>query len=421
VVLFSLILTIGLIVDDAIVVSEYADRLMLEGTPVNQAFVIAARRMAWPVITSTIVKIVVFLPLLFWPGVVGQFMKYLPVTTIAILTNSLLFALFFQPALGPAFGRSGKIDAKHFADIKASEDGDLSQISGFTGAYLKYLGLVLQKPRTFVFGIIAMLFAVYIFFFIFGTGVEFFPKIEPDNARMIIKSPGNLSLAERDDIMRQVEERIINMNKEVSVFYAKAGNFSSDTSIPQDTIASIFIEFTDWKHRRKAKHILNDIKEQIKNISGVQVEIIENKPGPPPEKPIQINVHSHYASLLPVTADAIKAAMAQIGGFKQIEDSRPSQAIEWQVIVDREKAAQFGIDIGAIGNTIQLITNGLKISSYRPEDASDEVDIMLRFPHEYRNIKMLKDVNIVTFDGKIVPLTDITLKFTKIIAVHPAY
>jgi len=406
VVLFSLILTIGLIVDDAIVVSEYADRLILEGTPLDSAFIVSAKRMIWPIFTSTIVKIVVFLPLLFWPGIVGQFMKYLPITTIAILTNSLLFALFFQPALGPAFGKASKVNKKDLADIKASEEGNLKHVSGFTGQYLKCLKKVLENPRAFVSVIIATLVAVYIFFFMLGTGVEFFPKIEPDNARLIIKSPGNLSLAERDEIMHQVEEKITPFSKEVSVFYAKAGNFTTDTSVPKDTIASIFVEFTDWKHRRKAKYILHDIKEQVKSISGVEVEIIENNPGPPPEKPIQININSHDSALLPVTADAIRAAMNRIGGFRQVEDSRPSKAIEWQVIVDREKAAQFGIDIGTIGNTIQLITTGLKISSYRPEDATDEVDIMLRFPPEYRNIKMLQNVNVVTFDGKAVPISN---------------
>ncbi|MDF3047118.1 MAG: MdtC-lke transporter [Candidatus Midichloriaceae bacterium] len=106
VVLFSLILTVGMIVDDAIVVSEYADRIMGEGVPVEKAFIISAQRMMWPIVTSTLVKVVVFLPLLFWPGVIGQFMRYMPITAIAILSSSLLFALFFQPALGPFFGKS---------------------------------------------------------------------------------------------------------------------------------------------------------------------------------------------------------------------------------------------------------------------------------------------------------------------------
>ena len=97
VVLFSLILTVGMIVDDAIVVSEYADRKVIDGMDIKKAFVHSAHRMFWPIVTSTLVKIVVFLPLLFWPGVIGQFMKYMPITVTIILSNSLLFALFFQP------------------------------------------------------------------------------------------------------------------------------------------------------------------------------------------------------------------------------------------------------------------------------------------------------------------------------------
>lgn len=406
VVLFSLILTVGMIVDDAIVVSEYADRLMINGTHPSRAFIESAKRMIWPIVTSTLVKIVVFMPLLVWPGTVGQFMKYMPITVIAILTNSLIFALFFQPVLGPLI--SGKVDLNSEElkeSFRAADSGHLENVKGFTRIYLDLLERVLNAPKKFVISIFGILMAVYIFFFAFGTGVEFFPKIEPDNARITLISPGNLSLDERDSISKEIESIIFELRDEIKIFYAKPGKFN-DSQIPEDTIGTIFIEFIDWHARRKASEILADIKERIKGVQGVKVEFTENRAGPPPEKPIQINITARNYDVLPDIADTIKAGMQKIGGFVSVEDSRPSKGIEWQLIVNREKAAQFGVDIGTIGNTVRMVTNGMKISTYRPDDVDDEVDILLKFPEEYRSISTLENINIVTQLGTLVPISN---------------
>lgn len=406
VVLFSLILTVGMIVDDAIVVSEYADRLMINGTPSNRAFIDSAKRMIWPITTSTLVKIVVFMPLLVWPGVVGQFMKYMPITVIAILTNSLLFALFIQPVLGPII--SGKVDLSSkelIESFRAADHGDLKDVKGFTKIYLDLLNRVLEKPKTFVLSIFGMLMGVYIFFIAFGTGVEFFPKIEPDNANITVISPGNLSLSERDGILKEVESKILDLNKEIKIFYAKPGKFN-DAQIPEDTIGTIFIEFIDWQYRRRASEIIAELKDRLKDVKGVKVEFTENRAGPPPEKPIQVNVTSRNGELMNDAADKIVGYMKKIGGLISIEDSRPSKNIEWQLVVDREKAAQFGVDINTIGNTVRMVTNGMKISTYRPEDVDDEVDILLKFPDQYKSISTLDNINIVTSFGTLVPISN---------------
>lgn len=410
VVLFSLILTVGMIVDDAIVVSEYADRLMINGTPPNRAFIDSAKRMIWPITTATLVKIVVFMPLLVWPGVVGQFMKYMPITVIAILTNSLLFALFIQPVLGPII--SGKVDLSSkelIESFRAADKGDLKDVKGFTRIYLDLLNKVLERPKAFVISIFGILMGVYIFFIAFGTGVEFFPKIEPENANITVISPGNLSLAERDNILKEVESKILDLNKEIKIFYSKPGKFN-DAQIPEDTIGTIFIEFIDWQHRRKATEIINDLKERLKDLKGVKVEFTENRAGPPPEKPIQVNITSRNWELMNDTADKIIAYMKKSGDLISIEDSRPSKNLEWQLVVDREKAAQFGVDIGTIGNSVRMVTNGMKISTYRPDDVDDEVDILLKFPDQYRSISTLDNINIVTSFGTLVPISNFVEK-----------
>ncbi len=410
VVLFSLILTVGMIVDDAIVVSEYADRIMMEGVPVNKAFVLSAKRMMWPIVTSTLVKIVVFLPLLFWPGVVGQFMRYMPITVVAILTSSLLFALFIQPTLGPLFGVPEHAKPRKDWDPKSIDRVDLQSLDKITDIYYQLLKTVLNHPRGFVYSIIGVLVGVYSFFVIFGTGVEFFPKTEPESASISIVSPGNLSLEERSNIMREVENRVLDMNKEIKVFYTKAGNFENENNLPEGTIGTMFIEYVDWDKRRKSKVILEDIRHRLADISGIVLQLTENQGGPPPEKPINFDITARDFSKANEVANSILEYMKKDPEFDQVEDSRSKSAIEWHLVPDREKAARYGISIMDIGYTIKLISNGLLLTSYRPDDADNEVDILLRFPEEYRTIKNLDRVNVISSDGRSVPMSNFMTK-----------
>ncbi|MEC7944183.1 MAG: efflux RND transporter permease subunit, partial [Pseudomonadota bacterium] len=151
VVLFALILSVGLLVDGAIVVTEYADRKMVEGTPPTKAYSEAARRMSWPIIASAATTLAAFFPLLFWPGVVGEFMKFLPITLMAVLLASLAMALIFVPTIGAQIGRPGAFDEKFVRQMSAMESGNFSDISGISGIYVKLLGRVLDHPRKTAF------------------------------------------------------------------------------------------------------------------------------------------------------------------------------------------------------------------------------------------------------------------------------
>lgn len=408
VVLFSLILTVGMIVDDAIVVSEFADRKMIEGMPPTRAFLVAADRMMWPIITATLVKIMVFLPLLFWPGVIGQFMKYMPITVIAILSNSLLFALFFQPALGPLFGHSKSVTPEEAKAMEASESGRLEDLRGISKKYATLLIKVLEKPKTFTFSILGILCAVYVIFGVFGPGKEFFPKVEPNIARLVVQSPGNYSMPQKQTVMKEVEKRLQSLIGEVEVFYARAGTFIGEQNVPDDAIVVVQVEFDDWKTRRKASTIIADIEERLKGLPGVTFQIQVERAGPPSLKPIAFNISSRDYEKIAPFVDKVKAAMEKMGGFKNIEDSRSSNGLEARVITDRVMAARHLIDVGSIGNVVQLVSNGFQISSYRPPDTKEEVDILLRFPEEYRNLQMLQDLKMVTREGNVVPLSSFT-------------
>src|SRR5436305_1742882 len=177
VVLFSLILAVGMLVDDAIIVSEFAERRMAEGMPPSEAYSLAAKRMSGPVIAATMTRIAAFSPLLFWPGVVGQFMKYLPITLIATLSASLAVALFFTPTLGALLGRAAPV-----AHAERAKD---------TGPYMRTVRLALRHPGTTLALAVFLLFVVQTAYGKLGRGVEFFPSVEPDFGQVIVHAGGN--------------------------------------------------------------------------------------------------------------------------------------------------------------------------------------------------------------------------------------
>lgn len=197
VVLFSLILATGMLVDGAIIVVEYADRKMAEGVDRRQAYRLAALRMAWPVIASTATTVAAFLPMVFWTGIVGEFMKYLPITLTITLVASLLMALVFVPSLGALFGRPGEADPDTLKALSISETGDLTALAGWTGRYTRLLSAALDHAGWVVAGGFAVLAASWAAYGAFGRGVEFFPDIEPKQAVVYVHARGNMAVAER--------------------------------------------------------------------------------------------------------------------------------------------------------------------------------------------------------------------------------
>ncbi|MEZ5672030.1 MAG: efflux RND transporter permease subunit [Thiotrichaceae bacterium] len=203
VVLFSLILASGMLVDGAVIVTEFADRKMIEGMSKQEAYLLAAKRMALPIIGSTLTTLAVFMPLLYWPGVLGQFMKYLPITVIATLTASIIMALIFIPTLGALFGKSSPID------LPNHDTAPLENIHGITGFYVRFLAKVLHYPVLVLFLAISLLVGVNLIYAEYGKGVEFFPKVEPNNALLHVRTRGDLSVYERQKLVNQVEQQIL--------------------------------------------------------------------------------------------------------------------------------------------------------------------------------------------------------------------
>jgi len=394
VVLFSLILVAGMLVDGAIVVSELADRNLGDGQPVREAWVNAASRMAWPVIASTATTLSVFVPLLFWPGVVGEFMKFLPMTVLICLIASLFMALVFLPVMG---GISG--------GRRSRQQNEEGRAMGF---YRKILAILLGRPGLTLLGALVLIVLIYATYGRFNHGVEFFPSVEPDSVQVQVRARGDLSVWERDAIVQEVEQRLQNM-PEVKALYARS-MLSSDDQMAPDVIGVLQFQFDDWFTRRSASEILDDFARRTGDIPGVQLEFREQEDGPAQGKPVELLVSSNDSSELDAYVDQVADKMREMGGFVDIEDDRSLPGIEWRLKVDREAAARFGTDVLSVGSAVRLVTNGLVLATYRPEDVRDEVDIAVRLPNNWRELDQLERQTINTSRGQVPLAQFVTLE-----------
>ncbi|SHM02291.1 efflux RND transporter permease subunit [Vreelandella subglaciescola] len=395
VVLFALILVAGMLVDGAIVVSELADRHLREGMAPREAWLAAATRMSWPVIASTATTLVVFMPLLFWPGVVGQFMKYLPATVILCLLASLAMALVFLPTLGSLFTRQ---NVSHRSPDGHRTAGNTT----FGRGYRRVLTRLLSHPGWVVLIAVLLMGVSYSGYARFNHGVEFFPSVEPDSAQLLVRARGDFSAQETDAIVQRVEQRLGGMN-EVEALYARSFATPNE-QMGNDVIGVLQFQFTDWYKRRPAQAILDDMARRTASLPGIVIESQEQEKGPSSGKPIVLEISATDPQQASAAVDQLKATMRELGGFIDVEDDRSLPGVEWRIKVDREAAARLGADVTTVGSAVQLLTNGLKVAEYRPPTANDEVDIRVRLPKGWRSLNQLERLTINTPRGQV-PIT----------------
>ncbi len=400
VVLFSLILVVGMLVDGAIVTVELADRYLYEGDSPKQAYARAAKRMAWPIIASTATTLCVFFPLLFWTGVVGEFMKFLPITVIFTLAASLFMALIFIPVMGGQIGKRRAQTAAAKAQLYAAERGDPRQMTGFMGGYVRVLEWSILRPWTTLgFAVIALVgsFAAYASL---GSGLTFFPEVEPEYAQVTVRAKDNFSVFEQDALVRQVETRLTDYDEIASV-YARSGGSGQGG----DTIGAIQLELAEWDTRRPVSLIAEDIRADMAEIPGIEVLVETDAGGPGGGKPINLEVLGRQPAEQELAVQMILAEMERIGGFIDVVDSRPNSGVEWQIAVDRSEAARSGADVALLGQAVQLLTRGITVADYRPEGSDDEVDIVVRFPAVDRTLAELESLRVPTNAG-LVPISN---------------
>ncbi|MCF7486558.1 efflux RND transporter permease subunit [Vibrio sp. A2-1] len=404
VVLFSLIMAVGMLVDGAIVVTEFADRRMQEGEGRKAAYRDAAKRMAWPITASTATTLAAFAPLLFWPDVTGEFMKFLPLTLIATLTASLIMALLFVPVLGGLIGKPQYVSPKSQARMVALHNGDFSQATGLTKAYYHTLSIAIKHPFKILFSAILLAVAVGFTYSKAGLGAEFFPEVDPPFFNVKVRSHGDLSIQEKDVIMRDIEQMMLN-HDEFDTVYTRTGG--------DDQIGLISITPVDWQYRRSVKAIIEELKVHTDQFAGVEIEYKFPDAGPPVENDLVIELSARTAEQLNQAAKIVRNWADGNQALTNISDTASKDGIDWKVDIRRDDAARFSADATLVGNTVQFVTNGLKIGDYLPDDSSEEVDILVRYPSDKRDIGRFDQLRVKTPAG-LVPITN----FAQIVPDH---
>jgi multidrug efflux pump len=397
VVLFSLILSVGMLVDGAIIVIEYADRKMAEGLHRFEAYKLAAFKMAGPVISSLATHIVVFLPLLFWPGIVGKFMKFLPLTLICTLGMSLFVGLILIPVLGSYFV---KLDAKDSHKIKALaevETGPVEAFKGSSGWYVRFLKPLLESPKKTLLAVTVLVVGVFGLYSHIGKGIEFFPAIEPDQASYLVRLTGNLSTEAKYALVTEVESKILHAPEFKSVYTTAGAVNQQDPEI----IGRITVELIDWTERDKATLVLERYLKDMQVFPGLKVELEKQNKGPSQGKDIQIEITSHTLDLIESELIRLRSFMDTLPGLRDVDDTRPLPGIEWAVQIDRVEATKAGTNLMEISNMIQMIGDGVKVTTYQPSESKKAVDVMLRFPEQYRDLKSLQGLRLPTKDGPL--------------------
>ncbi len=404
-VMFGMLLALGMLIDGAIVVTEYADRRMIEGAHRRDAYADAAKRMFWPVVASIATTLAAFLPLMFWPGMVGKFMRYLPVTVFTVLAGSLLYALVFGPAIGAVFGKAEKNQDEFKRNLDIMENGDPTTLGGLTGFYAKVLRWCSLHAFVTLGLTVGILWASFVAYGNYGKGVIFFSNSEPQFGMVRVKARGNMSATEINELVSEVEEIVVNVDgvKDINLWTMVPGGPSRGSS---DRIGMMFIELLPETQRSiTGTEIFETIRERAKGLSGFSIEVEEMQQGPHSGKPIEVQFSSYSRELLEPAVARVAEYMATVEGLRDIDDTRSLPGLEWKLTVDRAQAALYGADVTAVGLAVQLITNGVKIGEYRPDKSDDAVDIRVRYPEKDRGIHALDQLKILTPQG-LIPISN---------------
>lgn len=415
IVLFTLILVLGIIVDDAIVVIEniYRHQEKLDYNP-HDAAIDGPREVIFPVTIATLTIIASFFPLLFFPGIVGDFMKYLPITLIVCLLSSLFVAMVISPVQASIFinykKEKEKSRRKKFRPVaRFLEFFDAK----FFGTSLFIYEKVVRKSMKFRKTSVAIMFVILVIvFMLYGAlnyGVEFFPTVDPQLANINVTTPVGTNIEETNNLTKKIESRIPkDKNIESIVVNVGSSNNPLDFSgegIPNKSVVTInFLEKT--LRQRSSFESIEDIRKAIADIPGGVIEVEKQQEGPPVGPPVNIEISGDDFVKLGDYANQVKRIIQDVPGLTDLKDDFDETKPEIQVIVDREKAALYGLSTVSIGMTVRTAINGATASKYRVGE--DEYDVTVRLNKVERNdVETIQNLYFTNKDGKNIPISSV--------------
>jgi len=401
VVLFSLILCLGMLVDNAIVLVENTYRHMQEGKGRLQAALEGAREIAWPITTATLTTVAAFFPLLFWPELMGEFFSYLPKTVIVALLASLFVALVINPTLC-----SLAMSVKSSRVAAATE----RRRHPILRAYARLLEAALDHRLLTLLAAFGFVILVIFLHIRFGRGIEFFPATDPDRASIDLRTAVGTRLEVTDAISRRIEKRLrkySDIEHIVASVGSQAGGRLFGSTASGSHLGRIQIEFREPELRKEhSKVVVGKIRSEIQDIIGAEVDVEEEKMGPPVGAPIAIEVSGSDFEVLAELTTEVKRRMRYVPGVVDVRDDYEETRPEMCLTVERNRAALLGLNTSLIANFVKTAVQGAKVGTYR--EGNDEYDIVLRLPEHLRSdIRDVLRLYVPGLSGRQVPLSSL--------------
>jgi multidrug efflux pump len=397
IVLFSLMLGLGMLVDSAIVIVENIYRHMELGRSRMEAAIIGTREVAWPVIASTLTNIAAFVPLAFWPGIMGDFMKYLPITVMIVLGSSLFVALVFNPTFCSVFAGSAP-------PRKAHEHW-------FIRGYRRIQSMGLGHPVITLFLAVCLLIGLAVLYAKAGKGTEFFPQGDPERAFISVRAPQGTNIRETDRIVRLIESRIEPYKPWIKHVVTNVGSASAGLDIMASAggphLANISLIFYDFTERqRPSSEIIAGIRNDIADIAGAEIKVEKEEEGPPTGAPVTVRIIGEDFKTLEQLSEQARRMIADVPNLVNLQADLEATRPELAFTVNRRVAMLLGVNTAIVGNFLKMAIFGSKVGTYR--QYNDEYDISVRLPLADRvNIDDLARLQIPNATGKAVPLSSL--------------
>ena len=411
-VLFSLVIALGMLVDNGIVVVENVYRLMDEGYPRIQAAKLGVGEVAMPIIASTATTLAAFFPLILWEGIMGEFMKWLPITLIIVLSSSLFVALIINPMLISVYMK-----------VMPKEVSKVTFITKLENLYERFLSYALKgkKPIAIVAGTFGLLFLAVLLMFTFPPKILFFPNTDAKQVFVYVEYPIGTDIEETNTISMEIEKDIETYLKKYEVngenflitsVIGQVGEGTADPSRGQEggktpNKARITIDFVKFQDREgvSSETVLKEVRELLQGYPGVSIVVDKPSDGPPTGPPINIEVKGDDYELIMETANNLRTFIntSNIAGIEELKLDIDQGKPEMIITVDRQKARRLGVSTGQIGLNLRTALFGKEISTYK--DATDDYPINLRLKEEMRYNKYALLNQKITFrnqsDGQI--------------------
>ncbi len=399
IVLFSLILALGMLVDNAIVIVENIYRHHQEGKPLFQAALDGSREVGLAVLTSTLTTLFAFSPLILWPGVIGEFMRFLPITLIITLSSSLFVAFIFNPVLASSFLR---LDP-HMHRLPGDR-----LLRWLSIRYDTSLRWSLRHRKTVLTATFVGYILMFIIYSLFNHGVEFFPDLEPNQIWIKVEAPIGTRLSTSDKIVQLIEQRVAD-TPDMEHYVAEVGRVTNAFNFGggggNSHKSQVTIDFLErYLREQNTFTTLEEVKRELVDIPGARIDVTKPQEGPPTGNAVEIQLKGEDFKVLEKLGLDVQRRIQDVPGITELRDNYESGRPELRVRIDREKAALLGLNTMSIASTIRTAINGTEASEYRL--GQDEYDITVRFSKDYReNYSDLQDLTIF-HEGQHIPLAN---------------